>query len=271
MRLPWGKDIKGRHTLTMELHVDAPAWQDAHAVVLLEPGGIIKRYAMRAYGTDTFEIWPQIAHIEAPNGGLVEYPIKIHYFTGSDDVVKFDHMESTLANLRCGTVKSESNTKKGATTFTFNIPLILDAGKPPARVESISGGVDFILDTGKGQRHIPLSLTAEVGTDRFRITPEKVFLMTAKSGTSSVQTKVKLEFLAEPIPSNIALKLDTHLPLELTTARVSPGTYTIDITVVPEKLQDAPFGMNKGEVTIVPEGVPAPAALTLPISLFVRE
>jgi len=255
----------------MELHVDAPAWQDAHAVVLLEPGGIIKRYAMRAYGTDSFEIWPQIAHIEAPDGGLVEYPVKIKYFTGADDVVKFNRMESTLSNLRCGTVKSESSTKKGATTFSFNIPLILDAGKPLSRVKNISENVDFILDTGKGQRHIPLSLTAEVGTDRFRITPKKVFMMTEKYSTSPAQTKVKLEFLTEPIPANIDVKLDKHLPLELNTVCVSPVTYIIDITIVPEKLQDAPFGMNKGEVTIVPEGVPDPIAITLPISLFVRE
>ena len=266
-----GKDIEGRNTLTMELHVDQPAWQQAHAVVLLEPGGMIKRYAVQAYGTDTFEIWPQIAFIEAPNGGLVEYPIKIHYFTGSDDVVKFDHMESTLPNLRCGTVKLESTTKKGATTFTFNIPLILDAGKPLTGVESISGSVDFILDTGKGQRHIPLSITAEVGTESFRIIPEKVFLMAVKSSTSPIQTKVKLEFLTEPIPANIDVKLDKHLPFELTTVCVSTNTYKIDITVVPEKLRDASIGMNKGEVTIVPEGVPDPIAITLPISLFVRE
>ena len=45
-----GEDIKGRQTLTMELHVDKPAWQQAHAVVLLQPGGIIRRYAVRAYG-----------------------------------------------------------------------------------------------------------------------------------------------------------------------------------------------------------------------------
>jgi len=266
-----GKDIEGRHTLTMELHVDDPAWQQAHAVVLLEPGGIIKRYAMRVYGTDSFEIWPQIAHIEAPDGGLVEYPVKIDYFTGSDDVVKFDRMESNLPNLKCGRVKSESSTKKGATTFTFNIPLIFDAGKPRVRVESLRGSVDFILDTGKGQRHIPMFLTAELGADRFRITPEKVFLMTAKSSTLPIQTKVKLEFLTKLIPANISLKLDKHLPLELTPACLSPGTYTIDITIVPEKLQDASIGMNKGEVTIVPEGVPDPAELTLPISLFVRE
>jgi predicted double-glycine peptidase len=266
-----GRDINGRHTLTMELHVGAPAWQSADAVVLLEPGGIIKRYAVGAYGSDTFEIWPKIAHIEAPDGGLVEYPVKIDYFTGSDDVVMFNRMESALPNLKCGTVESESSTKKGATTFTFNIPLILDAGKPPVRVESLSGSVDFIFDTGKGQRHIPLSLSAEVGAERFRITPEKVFLMTAKSSTSPARTKVKLEFLTEPIPANIDVKLDKHLPLELTKIRVSPDTYTIDIAVVPEKLQDASIGMNKGEVTIVPEGVPELAALTLPISLFVRE
>ena len=95
--------------------------------------------------------------------------------------------------------------------------------------------------------------------------------MTTKSSTSSAQTKVKLEFLTEPTPINIDVKLDTHMPLEITTARVSPDAYTIDIAVVPEKLQGVSVGMNKGEVTIVPEGVPNPVTMTLPIGLFVRE
>lgn len=266
-----GRGIKGRNTLTLELHVDDPAWQQAHAVVLLEPGGIIKRYAIRAYGTDTFNIHPVRAHIEAPQGGLIKYPVKISYFTGSDDIVKFNRMTSTLQNLSCGTVTSESYTKKKAIKFTFDIPLLFDAGKPPRNVKTISGGIDFIFDTGKGQRHIPLSLTAKVGTDRFRFTPKKVFLMCAKSGPLPKPKRIKIEFLTAPIPANIALTLDTHLPLELTTTCVSPGVYTIDITVVPERLKDVRFGLNKGKVTIVPEGVPWPAALTLPISLFVRE
>jgi len=266
-----GKDVEGRHTLTMELHVDKPAWQDAHAVVLLEPGGIIKRYAMRAYGSDTFEIRPRIAHIQAPTGGLIEYPVTIDYFTGSDDVVQFDRMVSSLANLTCGSVKSVSTTKEGATTFAFRIPLLFDAGEPDAGTRSIRGGADFILDTGKGQRHIPLSLTAEVGTDRFRITPEEVFLIAAKSSSSPIRKKVKIQFLAKPTPANVAVKLVAPFSLAITTDLTSPSTYTIDMILAPENLQGLSLGMNKGEVTIVPEGLREFPIMTLPISVFLHE
>lgn len=266
-----GKDLKGRNTLTMELHVDEPAWQDAHAVVLLEPGGIIKRYAMRAYGTDSFQILPHIAHVEAPEGGLIEYPVKINYFTGSDDVVEFNRMESALDNLKCGSVISRSSTKKGATTYSFEIQLLFDAGEPGEGVKSMGGGVDFVLDTAKGERHITMSLTAEVGVERFSLTPETVFLMGAKSNPSSMHKKVKLRFLTGPVPTNIVVKPDASLPLEIKTASVGTNTYTIDITVAPEKLQYLSFGMNKGEISIVPEGVSEPTTLTLPVSLFVCE
>ncbi len=266
-----GKNIKGRQTLTMELHVNKPAWQEAHAVVLLEPGVIIKRYAIRAYGKDSFQITPTIGYIEAPNGGVVEYPVRIDYFTGSDDIVKFDRMVSTIPNLKSGSVKSESSTKKGATTFTFEIPLLFDAGEPSAKAKHISGNVNFVLNTGKGQRDIPLAISAKVGTDEFRLTPEKAFLMAFKSSGGGIHKKVKLEFLMESPPTNITAKSDNTLPLEIKTSLLSPNTYMIDITLLPEKLHEISLGMNKGEVTIVPNGVHNQAPIILPISLFIRE
>ncbi len=265
-----GKDIEGRHTLTMELHVDSPAWQQAHAIVLLEPGGVIKRYAVKAYGTDTFQIWPYIAHIEAPDGGLIEYPVKINYYTGSDDIVKFDRMESSIANLKCGPVKSGNSTKEGATTFTFEIPLLFNAGEP-SRVENINGGVDFILDTGKGQRHIPLELTAKVGTEKFKLIPEKVFLMPSKSNGSLIQKKVKLDFLTEAVPKNITVRSDSSVPYKVTTRKESEKSFMICISPVKEKLQNLSSGMHKSELVIVPEGVSELNPIKLPVSMFVRE
>lgn len=194
---------------------------------------------MGAYGRDTFEIWPTLAHLEVPEGGVIEYPVKIDYFTGVDDIVKFNRMESTLENLKCGPVISKSSTKKGATTYSFEIPLLFDAGEPGEGVRIIHGGVGFVLDTGKGQRHVTMSLTVEVGAERFSLTPETVFLMGTKSNPSSMHKKVVLRFLTGPVPTNIAVKPAATLPLEIKTALVSANTYTIDITVAPEKLRDA--------------------------------
>jgi predicted double-glycine peptidase len=266
-----GKDTKGQNTLTLELHVDSPAWQASHAVVLLEPGGIIRRYAMRAYGKDTFEIWPTIAHIEAPEGGLIEYPVKIHYYTGSDDVVEFNRMTSTLENVKCRPVISKSSTKKGTTTFSFEIPLLFDAGEPPGRVESVRGNVDFVLDTGKGQRDIPMSLTAQIGAERYLLTPETVFMMGAKSNPSPMHKSVKLQFLRGPIPTSITARADPSLPIKVRTTSVNARTYRIVMTVEPEKLQGLSTGSNRGEIAIVTEAAPEPSTLKLPITLFVRE
>ena len=138
-------------------------------------------------------------------------------------------------------------------------------------IEGIQGSVDFVLDTAKGQRHITMSLTAEVGAERYSLTPETVFLMGSKSNPSSMRKSVKLRFLREPIPSNVAVKADVSLPLEVKTAFVNANTYTIAITVAPEKLRDISPGLNRGEITIVPQGVPEPSNLKIPVSLFVRE
>ena len=55
------------------------------------------------------------------------------------------------------------------------------------------------------------------------------------------------------------------------TAPADARTYTIAVTVAAEKLRDASTGLNRGQITIVPEGLPEPAALTVPVNLFVRE
>ncbi len=266
-----GNDIKGRNTLTMELHVDQPAWQQAHAIILLEPGGIIKRYAVRAYGKDTFEIWPPIAHIEAPEGGLIEYPVRIDYFTGPGDVVRFDRMLSDLPNLRAGQVKSSNINENGATTFKFDITLLFDTGEQLSKIKSILGNVDFVLDTGQGQRHITMQFTARIGKEKFRMTPEKVFLMPSKSNESTIQKKIKLEFISDQVPKNITINSDASALYEVTTTREDEKSFMIIVSSDKEKLQDVSLGMHKGELIIVPEGVSELNPIKLPVSIFVRE
>lgn len=266
-----GKDIEDRHTLTMKLHVNQPAWQQSHAVVLLEPGGIIKRFAMRAYGTDAFEIWPPIAYIEAPGCGLIEYPVTIEYFTGSDDVVKYDRIYSSISNLECGQVKAESSTEDGSTVFKFEIPLLFNAGKPLSEIKSIRGNVDFVLDTGKGQRHIPMQLIAQIGREIYRLTPDKVFLMPSKSSQELMQKSIKVEFLTKAFPQRISVNSDVNLPLEIKATQADKSSFLIDVSVINEKLKNLSAGMNKGELVIVPEGESELNPIKLPVSLFVRE
>jgi predicted double-glycine peptidase len=263
-----GRDIKGRPTLTVELHVDKPAWQEAHAVVLLEPDGIIKRYAVRAYGRDSFQITPQVGYFEAPNGDIVEYPVRIDYFTGASDLVEFDHMESDIQNLKVGLPTSKVFTEKDTKTYKFEIPLIYNAEKEPVCVRTISGKVNFILDTTEGQRSIPLKLSVKFGVDKFRLIPEKVFIMASKSAEPTSKT-VKLEFLTKVTPTNIVARLDDTLPFESQIRQIYKGCYRIDLTVIKEKLRNNPIGMHKSKITIVPKGVPNIGSVSIPISLFV--
>ncbi|UCG50184.1 MAG: hypothetical protein JSU94_10410 [Phycisphaerales bacterium] len=265
-----GADTAGCPTITLQLHVDKPAWQEAHAVVLLEPAGIIKRYAVRAYGNDSFRISPEIAYIQAPNGGSVEYPVKISYFTSVRDVVTFETVNSSSPNLSFGQADSRKQTKGETCTYVFDIPLIYEAGPKPESSKLVRGKAVFVLNTTTGQRHIPLKVIAQIGVDKFTLTPETVFAIVSKSSTKPVLRKVKLQFLIDPPPTQIPLEYPLPFSLRAKTDVVSPGAYMMTITLPPEKIRDMPLGLNKGRITIHPKGISALEAISLPITLFVR-
>jgi len=261
-----GKNTKGQNTLALELHVDKPAWKEAHAAVLLEPEGIIKKYALRAYGKDSFRITPVIGYIEAPHGGVIEYPVKIDYFSGSDDVIKYDHMKSDIPNLKVISVKETSITKGDATTFSFEIPLIFDAGENPPETKNIGGTVSFVLNTGDGDRIIPLKLSARVGIDKYKLNPEKVFMMVSKS-TGSKPRKAKIEFLMSACPANITISPDDNLPVKINATQITEASYMMEIDVSQEKLKDLAPGLHKSKITIIPKGLPDLGPITLPAYL----
>jgi len=265
-----GNDTSGNSTITLELHVDKTAWQEAYAAVLLEPEGIIQKYALRAYGKDSFRITPAIGLFEAPNGGLVEYPVRIDYFTGSDDIIKYDHMKSDIPNLKVISVKESSITKGDATTFSFEIPLIFDAGENPPDAKNIGGTVSFILNTGDGDRTIPLKLTVQVGADKYKLNPERVFIIASKSAAPKPQ-KAKIDFLTSACPANITISSDNNLPLEINTNQTTDSSYMIEIGVSQEKLKDLAPGLHKSKISIIPKGLPDIGPIALPVSLFVRE
>ncbi|MHC4397102.1 MAG: cysteine peptidase family C39 domain-containing protein [Planctomycetota bacterium] len=257
-------------SVKLTLQVDKPGWSIVTIAIALEPTEIIKRYMIRAYGKDSFEITPAIGYIEAPRGGVVQYPVKIVYHTDSNDPVTFDHIQSDTLNLTAGNIVSEQVKKGQYSAFYFDVPLLYNAGESTDAVRQVQGEVNFVLNTHNGKRFIPLKLTTMVGTEMFRLTPEKIFIIASKFA-EPIQKKAKVEFLMDTLPTSIDIKPDDALPLEIKTTRVSKDTYMISISAPREKLQNISLGMNKGEITIVPEGVPSPTAITLPISLFVRE
>ena len=266
-----GADTAGCPTLTLQLHVDKPAWQEAHAVVLFEPVGIIKRYAVRAYGKDSFRITPEIGYIQAPNGGRIEYPVNIRCFTSVPDVVAFETVNSSIPNLSFGQADSRTQIKGETCTYVFEIPLIYEADPKPESSKLVSGKAVFVLNTTTGQRHIPLEVTAQIGVDKFTLTPRSVFAIVSKSSTQLVHRKIKLQFLIDPPPTKIPLEYTLPFSLRAKTEFVSPGACMMTITLLPDKIRDVPLGLNKGHITIHPKGVAALAPINIPIALFVRQ
>ena len=90
-----------------------------------------------------------------------------------------------------------------------------------------------------------MPLTIRSGTEKYRLTPEKLFITASKSG-ELIRSKAKIEFLIDQPPENIAVESNQALPFETKTARVTRNSYMLQITIEPEKLQALSTGMLKG-------------------------
>jgi len=265
-----GKNLNGQHTITLELVVDKPGWQEAYALVSLYPQASIKRYTVKAYGKDSFQLSPKIVHIEAPKAGQIEYRVRLDYFTDVNDAVKFVRMESNAEGLSVGRVTSTASSQEQTCTFSFEIPLIYDTGPKPHKVKHVAGSLTFVLDTVKGPRCIPLIVSAKIGTDKFKLTPEKLFIIASRSANATTK-KVKVELLEEPFPDNLTAALTAPLPVDIEVSRVSGSTYMIEVTTLPQVLRDTSLGLHKSEIVITIDGESDMPQMTVPISMFVRE
>ena len=107
-------------SLKLNLSVDKPGWSIATVAIALEPAGIVKRYAVKAYGKDSFNITPPIGYIEVPDKTPVKYPVKITYYTDSNDPITFDHMETDLSGLSTGNVAARE-VKSGLPPFLVHV------------------------------------------------------------------------------------------------------------------------------------------------------
>jgi predicted double-glycine peptidase len=259
-------------SLKVCLHVDKPGWSTATVAVEIKPIGVVKRYVVKAYGKDSFQTMPVTGYIEVPTGGVVKYPVRITYYTDSNDAVTFDRMESSMDGLTVGRVQSERTPKGEHVVFNFDLTLCLDGGKSTNTVRRVQEEVRFVLTSCRGERSIPFKLIAAIGQAKFRLTPENVFVIASKSAKAT-QKKIKVQFLTEPTPTNVVVKSDNiTLPIEIKPIRVSKNTYLINLSFSSQqKLQNISSGMNKGEIVIVPEGIQNPTSITLPISVFIRE
>jgi len=265
-----GKDALGNSTVTMQVRVTKAGWQVVFVAIRSGASGKITRYAIRAYGRASFEITPSKGYIELPNGGIVEYPVRIEYFTTRNDTVKYDHLETGIPSLTGGPVAATRVFQGETCKYTFVIPLVYDGGIASARVRRVNGNVRFLFNTTKGTRVIPMDLSVSVGTPKNRCTPQKVFIVASKSHMV-IRRRVKVEFLAESPPKSIAAKPDGIVPMDVQARQVSPGTYMIEICVSGQRLQAMSPGLHKGSIFVEAGGTGSECIIRVPVSVFVRE
>jgi hypothetical protein len=267
----FGEDTKGRTTLTMKLSLSTAGWVEGNVAIRLQPEDEVKRYLVKAYAKHSYSISPVIGHIELPMAGEAEYTVKITYYTDVNDVVEFMRMDSSIPDLKIKQVKSERLDMKSYTHYTINILLGFNGGDNIHATKTISGNTKFILNTAEGERTVIMPITIKVGTDKFQLTPKKVFFMVSKSNNSLTNKQVKLDFLSESAPKNINVRSDVSVPYEVTTTQESENSFMICISTLKEKLHNVSLGMHKSELVIIPEGLSEPNPIKLPVSMFVRE
>lgn len=257
--------------LKMELKVEKPGWQSVYVALALGANKTIKHYKIRAYGKNSFQLRPEIAYLEAPNGGIVKYPVEIEYFATSDAIVEFSHFKSKIKNLKIGPVQSRKEIEGELAKFVFEVPILLDAGPTPNNVRSISGKVEFVLKTSNGDRVLPLKLSAVIGQDRFKLSPERVFLLASKSSSTKISRVVELEFETQVKPSNIEVKVNGDLPITAMITKKDKGCFSISIDVQQEKVLKYHTGLHKDNILIVPKGDSGISKIILPVSVFIKE
>jgi hypothetical protein len=151
--------------------------------------------------------------------------------------------------------------------FRFSIPLRLTTEPSPAGLHNLNGTINFVLDTLKGQRTIPLHYVATIGRERFRLSPRRVFMLISRAEPPK-STLVKLEFLENSAPPELTARISPELPVQCQLRRDSPTTYSVTLALDGPKLTTMPTGACDGTVTL---SGPAIADVQLPVSLFVRD
>jgi hypothetical protein len=231
----------------------------------------VRKYRVKAYGKESFMLSPKIGHIETPQGGKIEYSVKVEYFTGKEGIIKFNRIKTSLDNLTVGNVNKSVTEEDKYKVYNFEIPLIYEAPNNLDHVIQFEEKIDIVLDTLKDQKHIPFKLSGRIGTEPFILIPEKLFVIASES-EASIKKKAKLEFNS-PIPvKSIQADLNTDLPFIISSEKIADNTFMLTLVTQPEKLQTFEPGMHKANVSIIPEGISGPnMSINLPVSLFIRE
>jgi predicted double-glycine peptidase len=257
-------------TLSLQLHVDKPGLSAARVVVEQRPGAVIRRYAIKAYGKDSFLTVPPIGYMEVLASDAPDYPVRIIYYADPNDSVTFSRMESDIQGLGIARIVPERIDEGTYAVFQFDLLLHLNTGDPRDEAHRVEGRVHFLLESLKGERSIPFDLIAGIGQRRFQLTPERLFLIVSRRA-GSFSGRIGLKFLADPYPTSIKVEADETLPVVVSVQQASSDTFTITVSAQGNRLAHAANGMNEGRLRIASDLATHLPPIIVPVSIFVRE
>lgn len=257
-------------TLALSLHVNSPGMSTASVVLSKQPPGSVERYTVKAFGKDSFFTMPAVGYIDASDRGIVDYPVRIVYYTDVNDKVTFERMQTEIKELAVADVVSEITRKDGYMIVQFDATLRFDAGLARNDARRIDGSVRFLLATSKGQRCIPFEVTVVVGRPLFRVTPERVFMIAPLSG-EVLHRMVQVEFLEEPYPTGIMIESSSAPFVYAEGVQISPAKFMLTVSTAKDPCERLSVGMNEGKLQLVTTGTTHDLlTIGIPVSVFVR-
>jgi hypothetical protein len=261
-------DPQGRWVLKMELDVLKPAWQEAYVVLRISPT-TLRRYGVRAYGRESYQFQPTIGYIPAPTGGVVDYAVTLRYFTDAGDTADLAGLGPESSNLNIKRANKSRQVDGAGVTFLFDLTLSYDAGAATERVTETTQVAYLILRTGRGERKIPYTLHARIGTAHQKATPEALFA-TVRDAQALVTLKTRVDFLEGPSPSEIRARMEGIPTAQAAVTRISERSYLVEVKASASTFEESP-GLRHGELKVFSEDTPVAPLLTVPVSIFVIE
>jgi hypothetical protein len=270
LKAKFGTNEAGMMTLILELQIDKPAWQKAYAAVEFKSQHTVRKYAIIAYGKDSYNITPKIGYVENPDGGNFDYPVRIEYYTDARSVVEFKEFTTDIKGLISDQPKFSSEKQDDTQKIILETMLHYNASQSGNDTKRIEGNLKFVVVTEGKEHIIPMILIISADAQRCRITPAKVFLIVSKE-KDNPGAKICIEALVPTALSSLDVVVSNNMPIEVGIGELKGATCTLDLKVKSDLLDQYPPGLYKGLVSIHSRDTSVPKLLSVPVSVFIRE
>ena len=257
------------YLISMEMMASEAGSQEVYADVMLWPSKRVRRYTMKTYGIDHYILSPKVAYIEVHEGDIGEYPVQIKYFTDKKSSFKYDHTVNTLTELKVirGDKKVVENSN-GTVEIINNFTLKYDIKNSDIARETKST-IDFVFEKDGHPLHIPMECFLKIYSEKFRLTPEKVFII-AQNNKKTVK-KCTLEILEKPFPDEITIENNYKFPLSFEVSNISEGKYLIEIACENHEIPGIKKGLHKMILFLNIQKDGKSQKIELPMSVFIRD